>query len=318
MSFIRKIKKGDAIYLAKVESFREDGKVKQRVLEYVGKEVNGIAVQKIDINKLDVENVQHYADISVLRQLAVELRLNYLLGKHHKAIIALLIAHLICKGSVLRISKWIENSTLREELGLNELTTDMLYKAFDYLNECDFDKVEQGIFEYLVNLAPDDNKSFVLDVTDTYYNGKGDPTSTRKGKDGKVSKLVQIGLGVSFENGFPIFHKSYDGSISNIKILEDLMRVMAQRGINTIVLDRGFYSEANVQDMNKLNMKMIVGVKQSIGIKKNILDKIERDKIYTSRNQVTLKNTFVYVQEVKFLFGKMVVMDLHLLGQTVN
>lgn len=307
MAFIRKLKKGDAVYLAKVESYREDGKVKQRVIEYVGKEVNGIAVQKVDINKLDVENVQHYADISVLWQLSKEIKLNYLLGRHHKNIIALLIAHLVCKGSVLRMAKWIEQSTLKEELGLNELTIEMLYNAFDYLNECDFNKVEQGIFEYWIKLAPDDNKSFVLDVTDTYYNGKGDSTSTRKGKDGKVSKLVQIGLGVSFENGFPIFHKSYGGNISNIKILEDLMRVMAQRGINTIVLDRGFYSEANVQDMNMLKMKMIIGVKQSMGIKKNILDTIERDKIYTSCNQVALKNTFVYVQEAKFLFGKMIV-----------
>jgi len=273
MSFIRKIKKGNSIYLAKVESYREAGKVKQRVLEYIGKEVNGIAVQKVDMNKVDVENVQHYADITVLRQLAVELGLNYLLGKHHKTILALLIAHLICNGSVLKLSKWIENSTLREDLGINELTTEMLYNAFDYLNECDFDKVEQSIFEYWVKLAPDDNKSFVLDVTDTYYNGKEDPTSIRKGKDGKNSKLIQIGLGISFENGFPIFHKTYNGNISNIKILEDLMRVMAQRGINTIVLDRRFYSEANVQDMNRLKMKMIIGVKQSIGIKKNILIK---------------------------------------------
>lgn len=307
MAFIRKIKKGDSVYLAKVESYRENGKVKQRVIEYVGKEENGIAVQKVDINKIDVENVQHYADISVLHQLAMELKLNYLLGKHHKAIIALLIAHLICKGSILRVSKWIEDSTIKEVLGLNELTTEMLYNALDYLNQCDFDNVEQSIFGYWVKIAPDDNKSFVLDVTDTYYNGKGDSSSLRKGKDGKVSKLIQIGLGVSFENGFPIFHKSYDGNISNIKILEDLMRVLAQRGINTIVMDRGFYSEANVQDLNKLKMKMIVGVKQSIGIKKNVLDKIDRNNIYTSKNQVPLKNTVVYVQEVEFLFGKMIV-----------
>jgi hypothetical protein len=46
MAFIRKIKKGGAIYLAKVESYREDGKVKQRVLEYVGKEENGIPILK--------------------------------------------------------------------------------------------------------------------------------------------------------------------------------------------------------------------------------------------------------------------------------
>ncbi|OFY98972.1 MAG: hypothetical protein A3K10_02545 [Bacteroidetes bacterium RIFCSPLOWO2_12_FULL_31_6] len=147
----------------------------------------------------------------------------------------------------------------------------------------------------------------MLDVTDTYYNGKHDQSSTRKGKDGKVSKLIQIGLGVSFENGFPIFHKAYDGNISNIKILEDLMRTMAQRGISTIVLDRGFYSESNVTDLNDLKMKVIVGVKQSPGIKNNVLDKIDRNKMYTSQNQIILKNTYVYAQEVNFLFGKLIV-----------
>lgn len=307
MSFIRKIKKGNSTYLAKVESYREDGKVKQRVLEYVGKEEDGIAVQKVDFNKLEVENVQQYADVNVLYQLATELKLNYLLGKHHKPIIALLIAHLICKGSVLKISKWIAHSTIKEVLGLEELSTEMLYNALDYLDECDFDNIEQSIFEYWLKLDVADNKSFVLDVTDTYYNGKLDGSAVRKGKDGKVSKLIQIGLGVSFENGFPIFHKSYDGNISNIKVLEDLMRVMARRGIKTVVMDRGFYSEANVTDLNKLRMKMIVGVKQSIGIKKAILDKVDREQIYTSQNQVVLKNTFVYVQEVAFLFGKLII-----------
>ena len=307
MAFIRKIKKGDAIYLAKVESYREDGRVKQRVLEYVGKLENGIPVQKIDINKIEVTNVQQYADVSILYQLALELKLNYLLGKHHKPIIALLIAHLICKGSILRVSRWIENSTIKEVIGIEELTTEMLYNALDHLDECSFDVIEQSIFEYWLKIDPDDNQSFVLDVTDTYYNGSHDESMIRKGKDGKVSKLIQIGLGVSFENGFPIFHKSYNGNISNIKILEDLMRVMAQRGISTIVMDRGFYSESNVEDLNKLKMKMIIGVKQSIGIKKNILDKIQRDKIYAAKNQLTLKDTYVYVQEVGFLFGKMIV-----------
>ena len=73
-------------------------------------------------------------------------------------------------------------------------------------------------FEYWLQLDPADNKAFVLDVTDTYYNGKHDLSTQRKGKDGKVSKLIQIGL-VSFGNGFPIFYKSYNGNISNIKFL---------------------------------------------------------------------------------------------------
>jgi transposase len=85
------------------------------------------------------------------------------------------------------------------------------------------------------------------------------------------------------------------------------MVTMAQRGINTIVMDRGFYSESNVEDLNKLKMTMIVGVKQSIGIKKNILSKMDRDTLYAAANQVTLKNTFVYVQEQSFLFGKIII-----------
>ena len=82
---------------------------------------------------------------------------------------------------------------------------------------------------------------------------------------------------------------------------------MAQRGIAAIVMDRGFYSEANVQMLHKLKMKMIVGVKQSIGIRKTVLDKIVREEIYTARHQIKLKDTYVYAQEVNFLFGKIIV-----------
>lgn len=307
MAFVRKIKKGDAVYLAKVESYREDGKVKQRVLEYIGKEVGGVAVQKVDIGSVQVENVKYHANVAVLHQLALELRLNYLLGKHHKSVFALLIAHLLCKGSILRMSKWITHSTIKETLGLSELTIEMLYHALDYLEDCDFNKIEHALYNHWNILAPEDNKAYVLDVTDTYYNGKHDESPLRKGKDGKVSKLIQIGLAVSFDNGFPILHQTFDGNISNIRILENLMHRLAERGVNTIVLDRGFFSEANVTDMNKLNMKMIVGVKQSIGIKKEILSKIDRDEVYAKKYQVILKNTTVYAKEVGFLFGRLIV-----------
>lgn len=307
MAFIRKIKKGDAVYLAKVESYREDGKVKQRVIEYVGKEVDGRPVQKVDINSLEVENVKRYADVAVLHQVSLDLKLNYLLGKHHKSIIALLIAHLLCKGSVLRLSKWIEQSTIKETLGIPELSTEMLYRSLDHLEDCEFDDIEIALQDHWTKLAPEDNNSFVLDVTDTYYNGKNDESLPRKGKDGKISKLIQIGLAVSFDNGFPIMHQQFRGNLSNIKILENMMYKMANRGMRSIVLDRGFFSEANVADMNNLGMKMIVGVKQSRGIKSDILSKIDRNIIYAAKNQVVLKNTIVYAMETEFLFGKLII-----------
>jgi hypothetical protein len=57
MSFVRKSKKAVLGYFAKVESYREGGKVKQRVLEYIGKEVGGEPVVKVDIHRVDVSSV---------------------------------------------------------------------------------------------------------------------------------------------------------------------------------------------------------------------------------------------------------------------
>ena len=51
MAFIRKKKVGKNVYLVKVESYREKGKVKQRVLEYLGKEIDGQPVKGKPKNK---------------------------------------------------------------------------------------------------------------------------------------------------------------------------------------------------------------------------------------------------------------------------
>ena len=308
MAFIREIKKGDAIYLAKVESYREDGKVKQRVLEYIGKKENGVAVIKTDINQVNVTHVKRYADIKVLVQLGYELKLNYLLGKHHQSIIALVIAHLLCKKSVLKISDWVAHTLLYEELDIESMTINKLYEAFDHLNELSFDRVEASLAAYWNEIAPQDYSSFVLDVTDTYYSGSKTESKATRGKDGKVSKLIQIGLIVSYDNGFPILHRTYEGNISNVKTFSDLLESMAALGLESIVMDRGFYSEENVTDLEQLKMMVIVGMKQTTGIQNKFLNKIDRDKIYTAINRIELKDTVVYGQEFPFLKGKLIVL----------
>ena len=73
MAFSREIKSGNSIYLAEVASIRENGKVKQKVLEYIGKKED--ESEKIDINDVQVSNVKRFADIKILIQLARQLKL---------------------------------------------------------------------------------------------------------------------------------------------------------------------------------------------------------------------------------------------------
>jgi transposase len=306
MAFIREIKLGNSIYLAKVESVRENGKVKQKVLEYIGKKES--EVEKVDINEVAVSSVKRFADIKVLIQLARELKLDHLLGKHHNSILAIVIAHLLCKGSILKISSWVEHTLLFEQLGTEALSTNSLYEALDHLNDLPFERVESALTNHWAQLVAADTNCFVLDVTDTYFSGHRTQTKRRKGKDGQVSHLLQIGLVVSFENGFPILHKSYEGNISNIKIFGDLLCLISALGLTAMVLDRGFYSEENVKDLRKLGMQVIVGMKQTPGIQKQFLDIINREVIYRGKNQVVLKETIVYAQHYAYLQGRLIVL----------
>lgn len=90
-------KKGNNIYLAKVESIRENGKVKQKVIEYIGKEVNGKAVKKVSSDKIEIESVKSYMDIKVVHKVSEELGIIKDLGEHSSQILTLVYSHLLTK-----------------------------------------------------------------------------------------------------------------------------------------------------------------------------------------------------------------------------
>lgn len=307
MAFIRRIKKGDAIYLAKVESYRENGKVRQRVLEYVGKEEKGQPIVKVDLEKIDVASVKRHLDISVVHQLATEIGLPKLLGKGTEPLLAMIYAHLLQKSSIAKLPEWLEHTTMSEQLGYASVSTKDLYEALEKLQDMDFEAIEGKLIEFWRKLAPDDDNTVVLDVTDTYFAGSTSESKPRRGKDGQVSRLVQVGLIVSFKHGFPLLHRTFEGNVHNVKVFEQMLADITANGFKGIVMDRGFFSKEIVSDLIGLGMHMIVGVKQTEGLQKQFLSKIVREDIYSKRHQVVLKETTVYIQSFEYLGGKLIV-----------
>ena len=78
------------------------------------------------------------------------------------------------------------------------------------------------------------------------------------------------------------------GNVSNIKTFSDLLESIAALGLQSTVMDRGFYREENI-NLEQLGMMVIVGMKQTIWIQTKFLNKIDRDKIYTAINQIEIK-----------------------------
>ena len=305
MAFIRKIKKGNAVYLAEVKNYREEGKVKQKVIRYIGKEEDGQVIRRIRTDDIEIESVKQYLNYKVLHDIALRLNLPDILGDRYKHILLLIYTQIVNRKSLYKIPEYIELTCLKELLNIDKIIDKHLYSALDELEELDFSEIEDKIFKKL-SLERKEKIALVLDVTDTYFSGSQADWKSRKGKDGKYGKLIQIALAVTKEGGFPIMHRTYEGNISNIKIFQDLLTESRLKGFEIIIIDRGMISYENLSDLRALNQKVITGIRLNKKLKIKYLSTIDREEIFQPENQIKLKNTRVYIIGFDFEDGRLI------------
>lgn len=306
MAFIRKIKKKSGTYLAEVESYRENGKVKQRFLRYIGKEVTGAEGVPEKFKDLEIERVREYLDYKVLHEIAKKLKIPELLGEDLQGVLLLVYAQMISRKSINALPSYVEQTALKELLGIEKLVSADLYQSLDKLEALDFEPIENGILASLTAGEEKTKDALILDVTDTYFKGKRADWKSRKGKDGKVQKLVQIALAVTKTKGFPILHKTYEGNINNIKIFEDLLSSIRLHNYSLIVLDRGLNSTATLNDLNSLKQPVITGLKLTSTLQKTFLSEIDRESIYQPENRIPLTKVTVFYKSFDYKDGKII------------
>lgn len=306
MAFIRKIKKGNSTYLVRVESYRQDGKVKQRVLEYLGKEEGDKIVRKRPPNQdFDIVAVRRFTDVAAITAIVEKLELKSLLGKDSSLILSMVYSHLLDRESINKMPEWFEKTEILNELKIKKITSKKLYEALQNLSNLDFSIVEKSLSRIFKEYDSDD-KVAVLDITDTYFAGSKANWKARRGKDGKYDKLMQIALAVTLRRGFPIAHKTYEGNISNVKVFEDVVAELATRGYSSVITDRGSCSRKNILNFQEYGFKMIMGYKTSRLIEREYLSKIDREEIFSKKHLVNLKATKVYVQSFDYMNSRLI------------
>lgn len=303
MTFIRKIKTKYGVYLAEVKSYRDNGKVRQKVIKYIGKELGNKIVRNVSTEDIKLKSVKQSLDVLAIHKMANELGLTSLKNKH---ILALVYAHLLEQRSINKMEQRLRFTEIPDVLGLGEVSSKDLYSAITDFHGEDFGKIENDLAETFKQHEKN-KKVAVIDVTDTYFEGKSMNVEKRKGKDGKVRRLVQVGLAVSFANGFPIMHKEYHGNLSNVQILKDMALNMQQKGTETVIIDRGMESEENIDLLRRLKCKVIAGIRKNKTLVKKFILSIDKNEIFSLKNMIQLKNTKVYIKSFKHNNGRMIV-----------
>lgn len=302
MSFIRKIKVGSRTYPAEVENRRIDGKVVQRHIRYVGKEVDGHTILAASLSNVEITDVKVYGPLLVLDAIAQEICLGELLGRYGNEILSLVYAHCLDYMSVNQMERWFSRTDLSVMLSLEKVTEHQLLNALDSLEQRDSTLLQRTIFQRLVDVYRIPVAGVVYDVTNTYLYGKTCPLAKLgHDKDGaKGRPLIQIGLAITKDHGYPICHKVYDGNIHDAKTLQDFISHLHEYRIRKgiIVFDRGIASAQNIADLKRMHWDVVCGLPMRLGLAQTVRDAIAGNRIAAIANRICLRKTIFYVMTI--------------------
>ena len=128
------------------------------------------------------------------------------------------------------------------------------------------------------------------------------------GKNKEDDKLPQLNLLLVFgeESGLPFYYRKLAGNIPDSKTVKHLLEDLDILGFGKtkFVMDRGFYSEDNINGLYREHVKFLVGVKLSLKFIKKNLDVIYDDiRMFTNYDEsietygYTVQTEWDYTQE---------------------
>ena len=101
------------------------------------------------------------------------------------------------------------------------------------------------------------------------------------GKNKEGDSLPQINLALLYgeESMLPVYYRKLAGNITDVKTIENLLKDVDFLKLEKLklVMDRGFYSEKNINDLMKRHHKFLIGAKTSLKIVSHRLDSIRGD-----------------------------------------
>ena len=98
------------------------------------------------------------------------------------------------------------------------------------------------------------------------------------GKNKEGDRLPQINLALLYgeESMLPVYYRKLPGNITDVKTIDNLLKDVDFLQIEKLklVMDWGFYSEQNINDLMKHHHKFLIGVRTSLNIASRRLDMV--------------------------------------------
>jgi transposase len=289
-------------YIRIVEAYREDGRVKQRVVADLGRKDLLLEIlpklrrllagdtdeTPADPAALHVGEAATWGPALVIRALFDQLGLWAILDRHlgrAKGVpfadraFALVANRLIAPASEHGLAGWLETDFVCDRRGRRFLPhwhrrgrvrvhprqLDAWYRTLDQLLKAK-DRIEVALYHRLRDLFSLRPDLVLYDITSTYFEGAGPADFAKHGysRDGK-SHNAQVIVGVVMVAGWPIAHHVWAGDRVDHSTVQGVINDLRRRfafGRLVFVGDRGMVTEANLEAIARDQHGFLVGVKR--------------------------------------------------------
>jgi len=247
------------------ESFRENGKVKNRTLanltswppdkvEALKGVLKGVKLVPVDA-VFDIVRSLPHGHVAAVRGALRRLGLHTLLGarrsRRRDIVEAMLVARIIDPRSKLATCRGLDTTTafssLGDELGVGEVGVHELYDALDWLLTR-----QPAIEKKLAAVHLESDGLALYDLSATYFEGRtcplaklGYPRGSKKGK-------LQVNFGLLCDReGRPVSVQVYEGNVADPSTVGDqVAKVRDEFGLDTVVFvgDRGMLTSARIRE----------------------------------------------------------------------
>jgi transposase len=288
-------------YVRIVEAFREDGKVKQRVVADLGR--RDVLIQLLpnlqrvllgrpkmtDADDAQILDASTWGPVLVVRALFEQLGLFAILDRllpssrtdvaFTDRVFVLIANRLIRPASEHGLARWLETDFVCDRKGrrfvphwhqrgrvqVHARQLAAWYRTLDQLVKIqkDLEVALYGRLRDLFSLKPD---LVLFDITSTYFEGAGPEDFAKHGysRDGK-SHNVQVVIGLVMVAGWPIAHHVWAGNRLDSTTVQEVVRdLMTRFSFARLVLvgDRGMVSEENLEALCRDGHGYLVGLKR--------------------------------------------------------
>ena len=305
---LKAVKVKGRVYYSIVESVRINGKPRHRYVKYIGSRDKLIESllkgDELTIKAAKVPEVLDYGDVTALYKVCEVLDLRQIINRHvfkgggvDVGIQAIFMAINHCVGPVSKnqFEFWYKYTVLEKITGIKaeKLNAQNLCTALDYFYPDGKDKaveIEKEVVEKLKELFGIKMDCLYYDITSTYFEGtKCIIARLGYSRDGKPDKLqVNIGLVVTKEERFPVFHLVFEGNETDIKTVgRAISRLKEEFAISDclLIFDRGMVSEENIGELDGSGYDFICGLKKN-KVVKAMLREVETAELLSEENFV--------------------------------